>query len=134
MYCCARLPTRQYRSSCATTRSLRGAQGLGRGICSRCRLGLGLSVLGGSGSLLEAVLEAAGEGLHVPHAAGALSAAALRLLGPVEATHLGGRVAARGADLLLLVEGGATAPPAGRVGLVMPLSERRSSLRHGAGE
>lgn len=27
---------------------------------------LGLSVLGGGGSLLEAVLEAAGEGLHVP--------------------------------------------------------------------
>ncbi len=45
------------------------------------------------------------------------------------ATHLGGRVAARRADLLLLVEGGATAPPAGSVGLVMPLTERSRSLR-----
>ena len=83
---------------------------------------------------MEAVLEAAGEGLHAPHATGALSAAALRLLGPVEAAHLGSGIAARRADLLLLVEGGATAPPAGRVGLVMPLTKRGRSLRHGAGE
>lgn len=44
------------------------------------------------------------------------------------ATHLGGGVAARGADLLLLVEGGATTPPAGRVGLGVPLTERSRSL------
>lgn len=49
------------------------------------------------------------------------------------ATHLGGGVAARRADLLLLVEGGATAPPAGRVGLGMPLTERSRSLRLFAG-
>lgn len=50
------------------------------------------------------------------------------------AAHLFGGVAARSADLLLLVEGGATAPPAGRVGLVMPLTKRGRSLRLLAGQ
>lgn len=45
------------------------------------------------------------------------------------AAHLGGRVAAGRADLLLLVEGGTAATRAGRVGLGMPLTERSRSLR-----
>merc|ERR1719399_2253462 len=52
-------------------------------------------------SLAEAVLEAPGNVLQVPHAARAGRAAALRLDAPVELAHLGRRIAARRASLLL---------------------------------
>ena len=56
-------------------------------------------------ALAEAVLEAARHVSHVAHAARAVRAPPQRFLGPVKPAHLGARVAARGAHLLLQVEG-----------------------------
>ena len=80
-------------------------------------------------ALAEAVLEAARHVSHVAHAARAVRAPPQRFLGPVKPAHLGARVAARGAHLLLQVEGDLAASPAGRVRLRVPLSERRGTFR-----
>lgn len=68
--------------------------------------------------------------LRSPHPLEKLnSTVVFNLLKELTATHLGGGVAAGRADLLLLVKRGATAPPAGRVGLGMPLTERSRTFR-----
>ena len=84
----------------------------------------GLGALGaGGGTGAETVGELAVDGLEVTHAAGAGGLPALGLLAPVELPGLGSRVAARGAGVLLDVEGATTATPAERVRLVVTLSE-----------
>ena len=93
-----------------------------------CRRGDALRRLG-LRALAEAVLEAARHVSHVAHAARAVRAPPQRFLGPVKPAHLGARVAARGAHLLLQVEGDLAASPAGRVRLRVPLSERRGTFR-----
>jgi len=93
------------------------------------QISLVLDHLLGGGSLAETVLEAAGEGLEVAHAASALSSSALRLGGPVVAAHLGGGVAARRALLLLDVERAHTAATAQSVRLVVAGTLRAGTLR-----
>ena len=103
---------------------------VGKGAKSRSwKRSLVLDHLLGGGSLAEAILEAAGQGLEVAHAAGALSSSALRLGGPVVATHLGGGEAARRALLLLDVERAHTAATAQSVRLVVAGTLRGGTLR-----
>ena len=74
--------------------------------------------------LAEAVLESAWQLLLVPHAAGAAVLSADHLLAPVVPAVAGTWVAAPSTDLLLDMEGGATAPPAARVRLLDLLLQR----------
>lgn len=106
------------------------------------------SALGGTG--LESVLELAGNGAEVPHAAGTDGLPSLGLVGPVvcfpscqrstnkrllprlvlsgnhggehTAPGLGGRVSAASAGVSLVVHGPATAPAADAVGLGVAIS------------
>lgn len=82
----------------------------------------------GLGSLPESVLESAGHGLHVSHAAGADGAAALGLRCVVEIPHLLVGVSAGRASLLLDVVRHLAASAAGGVRLVVSLSERGGTL------
>jgi hypothetical protein len=98
------------------------------------RLGGSLGTLGASGrTSAETVGELAGDGLEVSHAAGTSGLPALGLLTPVELAGLSGRVSARGASVLLDVEGATTATPAERVRLVVALAEAGGTLGHLAG-
>jgi hypothetical protein len=92
------------------------------------RLGDAAGVLGNAS--LEAVLEPAGNVLQVAHAAGTSRLSALHLVTPVVLAGLGGRVAARGALVLLDVHGAATASSAQSVRLVVTLTEAGGTLRH----
>merc|ERR1719152_760969 len=92
---------------------------------------VGGSVLAGRrGSLAEAVLEATGHVLQVPHAARSGRAAALRLNAPVELAHLRSRIAARRASLLLDVIRALAAPGAEHVRLAVVHTFCRRTLRH----
>ena len=79
-------------------------------------------------SLPESILEPAGQCLHVLHATGSDGSPPLGLLTPVEVPHLSGGVPTAGACLLLNVVRSFPATAAGRVGLVVPFSERGGSL------
>ena len=94
------------------------------------KLRLLLDHLLGGGALAETVLEAAGQGLEVAHAASALSSSALGLGGPVVAAHLSGGETARGTLLLLDVERAHTAATAQGVRLVVAGTLRGGTLRH----
>ena len=82
-------------------------------------------------TLLEVVLEAAGDGLQVAHATSASGGSPLCLGAPAEAADLGGRVATRCARLLLDVEGALATTHADAVTLVPSSTECLSSLSHG---
>lgn len=82
----------------------------------------------GLGALPESVLESAGHGLHVSHAAGADGATALGLLSPVEISHLLAGVSAGSTGLLLDVVRHLAASAAGGVRLVVSPSERGGTL------
>ena len=79
-------------------------------------------------SLPETILEPACQCLHVLHATGPDGSPPLGLLTPVEVPHLSGGVPTAGACLLLNVVRSFPATAAGRVGLVVPFSERGGSL------
>jgi len=81
-------------------------------------------------ALTESVLESPPYSLHVLHTPGSLCATALWLFGPVKSTHLRIWVTTWRASLLLKVICNLTTPPAGGVGLAVPLTETRSTLRH----
>ncbi|GIL43555.1 hypothetical protein Vafri_1260, partial [Volvox africanus] len=85
-------------------------------------LGLGLR------PLAEAVLEPPGKSLHVPHAACTGRLAADGLLPPLVGPLAGSGVAARRADVLLVVVAGATATNAQRVRLVATLTKASGTL------
>ena len=78
---------------------------------------VGSSDLLASRAGLEAVLGAAADVLEVAHAAGTGGLSALSLLAPLVRADLGGGVTARGADLLLEVEGTGVATTAHSVRL-----------------
>ena len=82
----------------------------------------------GLSALPESVLESAGHGLHVSHAAGADGAAALGLGSVVEIPHLLAGISAGRAGLLLDVIRHLAASAAGGVRLVVSLSERGGTL------
>merc|ERR1740129_392254 len=88
----------------------------------------GLLARGGRRALAEAVLEAAVDVLHVPHAARARGLAALGLLGPVVVPDIPGGVAAGGALLLLEVERPLAATDAEAVGLLVALAHGRRAV------
>jgi len=81
------------------------------------------------GALPEPVLESPGHGLHVAHPTCTDSAAALGLLAPIELSHPGVGVPARGAPLLLDMEAHFPAPATRGMGLVVPLTEGRCTFR-----
>ena len=81
-------------------------------------------------ALLETILEPPSHGLHVAHTSSTGGPPSLRLLSPVVLAGLGSRVSAAGAGLLLDVVRGLSAATANCVRLVVPLSERSSSLSH----
>lgn len=80
------------------------------------RRDLGGDLLAG-GASLEAILGTAADVLEVAHAAGTGGLSALSLLTPLVGADLGGGVTARGADLLLTVEGTGVASSADGVRL-----------------
>lgn len=88
-------------------------------------LGLGLGNTG-----LEAILESSRNVLQVSHSAGTGCSSSLSLGSPVERSHLGGGVSARGTSLLLRVERALATSVAQDVGLVVTLTHRGSTLRH----
>merc|ERR1712146_424899 len=91
-----------------------------------------LLLLGGGRLPLEAVLKPPVDEPEVLHAAGASSLATTALAAPVEHALAGRRVAAGRADTLLDVVGRLATAHAQRVRLVVALSERLRTLRHGA--
>lgn len=80
-------------------------------------------------SLPKSVLETTGQRFHVPHAPSSDSSPAFGLLTPVVVPRLLGGVSAARARLLLDVKRNFATAAAGRVGLVVPLSERCGTLR-----
>ena len=78
--------------------------------------------------LPESILEPAGQSLHVSHATGPDGSPALGLHAPVEVPHLRGGISAAGACFLLNVVRNFPATATGRVGLVVPFTERGGSL------
>lgn len=81
----------------------------------------------GSASL-ETVLESSGDVLQVSHSTSTNGVSSLSLGTPVVRSSLSRRVATRGTGLLLDVEGTTTTSVAQSVGLVVTLTERRSTL------
>jgi hypothetical protein len=84
--------------------------------------------LGLDDGLLETILEASRQVLQVAHASSASSLSALSLDGPVVVAQLGGRVAALGASLLLVVEGAVAAAAAQSVRLGVAFTEAGRTL------
>jgi len=99
------------------------------GWCSSSGGTLDLTRLG-RGALAEAVAMTTMHLLEMATAARAGRVSSLGLLAPVELANASGRVAARGALLLLYVPRAATASTAQRVRLVMTLTEARRTLGH----
>ena len=81
-------------------------------------------------SVLEVASESLGHSLQVLHSADALSSSSLGLLGPVETTHLFGRVSTRRAPLLLNVITPLSTPSARHVHLLVPLTKTSGTFRH----
>lgn len=79
-------------------------------------------------TLSESVLDTTRKSRQVPHASSSLSVTALSFRGPVEASHLLGRISTVSASALLDMERSATTSHAQSVGLVVALSEAGSSL------
>lgn len=77
---------------------------------------------------LEAVLESSGHVLQVGHSTGTGGSSSLGLESPVVGSHLGSRVAARGAGLLLSVERTTATSLTQNVRLVVSLTHRWSTL------